>query len=57
MRLGAIDGSDHSVSALEWRRRWSDAERLQILAETFSLSACVAEVCRRHDVSIGLIYT
>lgn len=41
----------------ERRRRWSDEERLQILAETFSPSACVADVCRRHDISTSLIYT
>ena len=44
-------------SGPERRRRWSDDERLQILAEAFSPGACVAEVCRRHDVSTALIYT
>jgi len=38
------------------RRRWSDEER-QILTEAFSPGACVAEVCRRHDISTALIYT
>lgn len=41
----------------ERRRRWSDEERLRILAEAFSPGACVAEVCRRHDISTALIYT
>ena len=44
-------------SGPERRRRWSDDERLQILTEAFSPGACVAEVCRRHDVSTALIYT
>jgi len=44
-------------SGPERRRRWNDEERLQILAEAFSPGACVAEVCRRHDISSGLIYT
>lgn len=44
-------------SGPERRRRWSDEERLQILAEAFSPGACVAEVCRRHDISTSLIYT
>ncbi len=44
-------------SGPERRRRWSDEERLQILAEAFSPGACVAQVCRRHDISSGLIYT
>ena len=39
------------------RRRWSDEERLQILAEAFAPGALVAQVARRHDVSTGLIYT
>lgn len=44
-------------SGPERRRRWSEEERLQILAEAFSPGARVAEVCRRHDISSGLIYT
>jgi transposase len=44
-------------SGPERRHRWSDGERVQILAEAFSPGACVAEVARRHDVSTGLIYT
>ena len=40
----------------ERRRRWSDDERLKILAEAFSPGACVSEVARRHDVSTALIY-
>ena len=44
-------------SGPERRRRWSDEERLRILAEAFSPGACVSEVCRRHDISTALIYT
>jgi transposase len=44
-------------SGPERRRRWSDEERLQILTEAFSPGACVAQVCRRHDISSALIYT
>ena len=44
-------------SGPERRRRWSDEERLQILSEAFAPGACVAEVCRRHDISSALIYT
>jgi transposase len=44
-------------SGPERRRRWSDEERLEILNEAFAPGACVAEVCRRHDVSSALIYT
>lgn len=44
-------------SGVERRRRWSDAERFQILKEAFSPGANVMEVARRHDVSTALIYT
>ncbi len=41
----------------ERRRRWSDEERMRILAEAFAPGAFVAQVARRHDISTGLIYT
>ena len=44
-------------SGPERRRRWSDEERLQILADAFAPGARVADACRRHDVSTGLVYT
>jgi transposase len=44
-------------SGVERRRRWSEAERLQILEEAFSPGACVSRVARRHDVSTALVYT
>ncbi len=44
-------------SGPERRRRWSDEERPQIVAEAFAPGARVADVYRRHDVSSGLIYT
>jgi len=44
-------------SGPERRRRWSEEERLHILAEAFSPGVCVAEVARRHDVSTALVYT
>lgn len=44
-------------SGPERRRRWSDEERLQILAVAFAPGARVADACRRHDVSTGLVYT
>ncbi len=44
-------------SGPERRRRWSEEQRVQILAEAFSPGACVADVARRHDVSTALIYS
>jgi transposase len=40
----------------ERRRRWSDEERLQILAEAFAPGASVLAVARRHDISTARIY-
>jgi transposase len=37
-------------SGPERRRRWSDDERLRILAEAFSPGACVAEVCKLREM-------
>lgn len=44
-------------SGVERRRRWTDAERLEILSEAFAPGATIAQVARRHDVSTGQIYT
>lgn len=41
----------------ERRRRWSDEERLQILAEAFAPGASVSAVARQHDISTARIYT
>ena len=41
----------------ERRRRWSEEERLQIVAEAFAPGACVSRVARQRDVSTALIYT
>lgn len=40
----------------ERRRRWSDEQREQIVAEAFHSGARVCDVARRHDVARGLIY-
>ena len=41
----------------ERRRRWTDEERLRILAEAAAPGACVADGARRHDISTARIYT
>jgi len=41
----------------ERRRRWTDEERLRILAEAAAPGSCVADVARRHDISTARIYT
>lgn len=40
----------------ERRRRWSEAERVSILAEAFSPGGVVADVARRFDLSTSVIY-
>ena len=44
-------------SGPERRRRWSDEQRFQILAEAFAPGACPTEVARRHEISTGQLYT
>ena len=44
-------------SGPEQQRRWREEERRQNLSEAFAPGACVAELCRRHDISSVLIYT
>ncbi len=44
------------ISGPERRRRWSEAEREEIVAASFAPGAVVAEVARQFDVSTSLIY-
>ena len=44
------------ISGTERRRRWSDEERAQILAESFEPGANISAVARRHGVSGGLLH-
>lgn len=39
------------ISGSERRRRWSDAEREEIVVASFSPGAVIAEVARQFDVS------
>lgn len=44
------------ISGPERRRRWSAAEREEIVVASFAPGAVVAEVARQFDVSTSLIY-
>lgn len=44
------------ISGRERRRRWSAAEREEIVVASFAPGAVVAEVARQFDVSTSLIY-
>ncbi len=39
------------------RRRWTEEEKAEILAESFQPGARVSEVARRHGVNRGLLWT
>ncbi|BCA63479.1 hypothetical protein HMP09_2713 [Sphingomonas sp. HMP9] len=45
------------VGRVSGRRRWSDAEKLEILAEAFRPGARVCDVIALREVSSSLIYT
>ena len=45
------------TSGVERRRRWSDADKLRIVAEADEPDAMVAEVARRHDISRSILWT
>ncbi|KQN73518.1 IS66-like element accessory protein TnpA [Sphingomonas sp. Leaf62] len=45
------------VGRVSGRRRWSDAEKLEILAEAFRPGVRVCDVIARREVSSSLIYT
>lgn|SRR5690606_18414050 len=44
------------ISGSERRRRWSAAEREEIVLASFAPDAVIAEVARQFDVSTSLIY-
>jgi transposase len=44
------------ITGVERRRRWSDEDRVRILAAIEEPGAVVAEVARREDVCTSLVY-
>ena len=46
-----------AVVRVEWRRRWSDDEKLAISKETTQPGAIVALVARRYGIGTGQLYT
>ncbi|MAW98982.1 MAG: IS66 family insertion sequence hypothetical protein [Sphingomonas sp.] len=45
------------VGRVSGRRNWSDAEKLEILAEAFRPGVRVRDVLQRREISSGLAYT
>lgn len=50
------DGHVEILTGRERRRRWSDEDKLRIVAETEERGACVKQVAARHDVYPGLLF-
>jgi transposase len=44
------------IARRERRRRWSEEERRQLLAEAFAPGAVVARVARQHEVAESCLY-
>lgn len=51
-----LDGRVEVITGRERRRRWSDADKLRIVAEAAEPGARLADVARRHEVSRGLLW-
>lgn len=52
-----MTGRMEVVGRVSGRRRWSDAEKFEILAEAFQPGVRVCDVIARREVSSSLIYT
>ena len=52
-----MTGRMEVVGRVSGRRRWSDEEKLEILAEAFRPGVRVCDVIARREVSSSLIYT
>jgi transposase len=44
------------LSSPERRRRWTSAQKQQIVQESLVAGACVVEIARRHDVHPNLLH-
>ncbi len=44
------------ITGKERRRRWSEAEKRRLVAETFAPGATVAQVARRNEVAESCLY-
>ena len=44
------------ITGVERRRRWSDGDKLRVVAEAELPGACLAAIARRHDISRSLLW-
>ena len=56
------DAAEQSVSGVDGRgrrrrRRWSEARKRQIVAESYQPGVSVSVVARRHDVNANLVFS
>lgn len=52
-----MTGRMEVVGRVSGRRNWSDAEKLEILADVFRPGVRVRDVLQRRDLSSGMVYT
>jgi transposase len=52
-----MTGRVEVVGRVSGRRKWSDAEKLEVLADAFRPGVRVRDVLQRRDLSSGLVYT
>ena len=56
----SMTSSSHRVeiiTAIQRRRRWTAAQKMRIVEETFEPGATVSEVARRHEVAPSQLFT
>ena len=51
-----LDGKVEIITGRDRRRRWSDADKLRIVAEAEAPGACFAHVAQRNEISRGLLW-
>lgn len=44
------------ITGVERRRRWSEGDKLRVVAEAELPGACLAAIARRHDISRSLLW-
>jgi transposase len=45
------------ITSVQWRRRWSAAERMRMVEETYQPGATVSLVARQHGVGPNQLFT
>jgi transposase len=56
-RMSASRQRIEVITGIERRRRWSIDQKMAIVKESMAPHATVAEICRKHDLGTGQLYT